>query len=100
MLPDLHVGTVMPLIYQMDTIVGKAAFHLASLSGSQEIVKTLLDMKADIDIQVTDIYYLLCSIFINWLVNLPANNSVQISIMCNNWCKYLIEYVQIENDSK
>ncbi|CAB4007512.1 B-cell lymphoma 3 [Paramuricea clavata] len=30
---------------------GKAAFHLAALSGSQDIVKTLLDMKADINIQ-------------------------------------------------
>jgi ankyrin repeat protein len=32
--------------------IGKAAFHLAALSGSQDIVKTLLDMKADINIQV------------------------------------------------
>ena len=32
--------------------IGKAAFHLAALSGSQDIVKTLLDMKANINIQV------------------------------------------------
>lgn len=32
--------------------LGQAAFHLAALSGSEEIAKTLLDMKADINIQV------------------------------------------------
>ncbi|XP_028400144.1 NF-kappa-B inhibitor epsilon-like isoform X2 [Dendronephthya gigantea] len=37
--------------FTLKNFKGQAAFHLAILSGSREIAKTLLDMKADINIQ-------------------------------------------------
>ena len=40
------------MITNITYIAGKAVIHLAVLSGSVEVVKTLLDMKANINIQV------------------------------------------------